>query len=329
MHPEDRVLVAVMNRPQDLEIARDQGWYRVPQARVSRGVYSEYVAFYLTAAFQEQKWAIHYYARNLGHELVTRRDLLPEESDHPRAGDPYYKLQLGPLQRRDPPIPSLRWRRISFIHTTWDRFEAAEEVNDLFVEGDEFVDRLYHALRESGLSPERQYPVRESGVDYVVDLAIPCRNGLVALNIAPEAGGPVQTLQLAPQQVETDAAGCVAAICAEVDRQGGALPLPQIGEKKRMKVTVKLGAPLSRVIGETKVILSVEEGVSVEEVLRQLGERYSEFDDGLRGKGLQSLHAHPLYSLFVNSRPVSWKDVAITLLHDGDRVYLFLPVVGG
>lgn len=328
MHPEDRVLVAVMNRPQDLEIARCQGWYRVPQARVSRGLYSEYVAFYFTAAFDEQKWAIHYYARNLGHELVTRRDLLPHEPDHPRAGTLYYKLQLGPLQRRDPPIPSLRWRRISFLHTTWDRFEAAKEINDLFIEGEGFVDRLYHALCESGLSPERWYPMREAGAEYVVDLAIPCRDGLLALNVTPDTEGPVRALRLEPRQVETDEAGCVATVRDAVERHGGALPLPRTGEK-RMKVTVKLGTPLSRVIGENKVILSVEEGASIGEVLQQLEERYPDFEEGLRGKGLQALRAEPLYSLFVNSRPVSWEKAADTLLQDGDRVYLFLPVVGG
>ena len=30
MHPEDRVLVAVMNNRHDFERARDEGWYRVP-----------------------------------------------------------------------------------------------------------------------------------------------------------------------------------------------------------------------------------------------------------------------------------------------------------
>ena len=59
MYPDDRVLVAVMNRPQDLQIAREQGWYRVPAARAARGIFFEYVAFYLTAAFEE-KWSIPY-----------------------------------------------------------------------------------------------------------------------------------------------------------------------------------------------------------------------------------------------------------------------------
>ena len=229
MHPEDRVLVAVMSRPRDFEIARDQGWYRVPERTASRGVHFEYVAFYFTGAFGERGWAVHHYARRLGHELATRRELLPDEADHPRAGEHYYKLQLGPLQRRDPPIVSLRWRRVTFIHTTWDRFEAAEEINDLFAEGGEFVDRLFHALRDARLAPERRYPVRESGVDYVVNLAVPCRQGIVVVDVADDAPGSTTpgALRFTHEKLGTDPHGCLQAVRAEVERRGGPSPLPQ------------------------------------------------------------------------------------------------------
>jgi hypothetical protein len=223
MHPEDRVLVAVMTRPKDLEAAQDAGWYRVPEKKAPRGVFFEYIAFYFTAAFGEQGYAVHYYARRLGHELVTRRDLLPEEPDHPQAEEPYYKLQLGPLQKREPPIVSRRWRRITFIHTTWDRFEAAEEINDLFAEGGEFVDRLYHALRDAGLYPERYYPVKESDVEYVASLAVPCRGGVLVVDVdsGSSTHAPPGALSIAPEQVEVDPDGCLSAICAEVERRGG------------------------------------------------------------------------------------------------------------
>jgi hypothetical protein len=227
MHPEDRVLVTVMNQPRDFEIARDQGWYRVPERTATPGVFFEYVAFYFTGAFGDARWAVHYYARRLGHELVTRRDLLPEEADHPRGGEPYYKLQLGPLLRREPPIVSLRWRRVTFIHTTWDRFQAAEELNDLFVEGGEFVDRLYHALREADMAPERCYPVREAGVEYIVNLAVPCRSGVLAVTVSADnlATKPLHALQFSTERVSADLDGCLQAVRAEVERRGGLLPV--------------------------------------------------------------------------------------------------------
>lgn len=223
MHPEDRVLVAVVPRPEDLAIARDLGWYRVPEKKAPRGIFSEYLALYFTAAFGQQAYAVHYYARLLGYELVTRRELLPDEADHPRADEWYYKLQLGPLQRREPPIVSQRWRRITFIHTTWDRFQAAQEINDLFAEGGEFVDRIYHALRDAGLAPERRYPVREAGAEYVLDLAVPCRDGVVAVEWEELGAGLPGALRFSLEQVREDPERCVATVQLHVVWHGGLL----------------------------------------------------------------------------------------------------------
>jgi hypothetical protein len=227
MHPEDRVLVAVITRPRDFEAVRDLGWYRVPEEKAPRGIFSEYIAFYFTAAFGERAYAVHYYARRLGHELVTRRELLPDEADHPRAEERYYKLQLGPLQEREQPIVSQRWRRITFIHTTWDRFQAAEEINDLFVEGGEFVDRLYHALRDSALSPERAYPVKEANVEYVASLAVPCREGVLGIEIGDAQPHRTEDLILTPDAVIADLAACLQTVQTEVDRRGGIQPYPK------------------------------------------------------------------------------------------------------
>lgn len=148
MYPEDPVLVAYIPTPADFEIVRRHGWYRIPQERAPKGIYAPYLAFYFGRRFGPEKWAIHYYARQLGHELVTRLDLFPDQPDHPRAGRLYYKIQLGELTRLPQPIVSLRWRRIAFVHTTWDRFQDAREINDLFVEGDAYVDRAYALLRD-------------------------------------------------------------------------------------------------------------------------------------------------------------------------------------
>ena len=226
MYPDDRVLVAVMNRVRDFEIARDEGWYRLPERQVLRDACFEYVAFYFTAAFGDLKWAVHYYARCMGHELARRRDLLPAEPDHPRAERLYYKLQLGPLMRREPPIPSRRWRRVTFIHTTWDRFSTAEELNDLYAEGDEFVDRVYHALRDAGLSPERRYPIRESDVAYVADLAVPCRDGIVGIDVGDAQANPTTNLLLTTDAVRADLKACLQVVQAEVERRGGVDPYP-------------------------------------------------------------------------------------------------------
>lgn len=149
MYPEDRVLVAYLPTPADLRLIEEKGWYRIPLTAVPKGLYAEYFAFYLGSAFGSQKWAIHSYARRLGHELASRRSLIPAEPDHPRADALYYKVQLGPLQPLTRPIVSLRWRRVTFLHTTWDRLVTAVEINDLFLEGEPFVDRAFATLKEA------------------------------------------------------------------------------------------------------------------------------------------------------------------------------------
>ena len=148
MYPEDRVLVAYLPDPADFDIIRSESWYRIPEKHVPKGLHAEYYAFYFGRKFGENKWAIHYFARQMGFELMTRQDLIPAEPDHPRARERYYKVSLGPLQKLEEPIISLRWRRITFMHTTWDRFQDAREINDLFINGPEYVDRLYATLKD-------------------------------------------------------------------------------------------------------------------------------------------------------------------------------------
>lgn len=179
MYPEDRVLVAYVPQPSDFEIIRREGWYRIPQRFAPKGLNAEYLAFYFGSKFGAEKWAIHYYARHAGHELLRRRDLLPEQPHHPHADDIYYKIQLEALQKLAQPIVSLRWRRITFIHTTWDRFQDATEINDLLIEGGPYVDRLYATLRERGIRAERNYHVDEGDGEHLVALSVPTRDGRV------------------------------------------------------------------------------------------------------------------------------------------------------
>lgn len=148
MVADDRVLIAYVPRSADFEHIRRQGWYHIPQAHAPKGLHAEYIAFYFGRDFADDKYAIHYFARNMGHELVRRCDLFPDQPGHPRANQLYYKLQIGPLQRRDQPILNLRWRRLLFAHTTWDRFRDAVEIGDLFVDGDGYVDRVFTTLRD-------------------------------------------------------------------------------------------------------------------------------------------------------------------------------------
>ncbi len=96
-----------------------------------------------------------------------------------------------------------------------------------------------------------------------------------------------------------------------------------------MKVSVKLGAPLSQVVGESKIVLSVPDGTTAADVLDVLKARHPDFKEGLKGKGLRQPFDQMVYQLFVEARPVPLDEAAAVTLQDGDRLYLFLPVAGG
>ena len=44
MYPEDRVLVAYVPSPEDFDIVRREGWYRIPQRFAPKGLHAEYLA---------------------------------------------------------------------------------------------------------------------------------------------------------------------------------------------------------------------------------------------------------------------------------------------
>jgi very-short-patch-repair endonuclease len=134
-----------------------------------------YLAFYQTKLFGAEKWAVNWYAYVRGITKLKRRELLPDESAHPRAGAEYHKIELGELTRLPFPIPSRRWRRIVFIPTSLERLLHAQEINDLF-KVSPIEDKLYFTLKDSGLPAERQYFVREGSSGYMLDMAVFCRD---------------------------------------------------------------------------------------------------------------------------------------------------------
>lgn len=146
------VLVAVITHPRDLEIARVLGWYRIPLKSAPKVVAVDYLALYQTAGFSEEdRWRIQYFAEVRGHELTTRQELIRDEPDHPRAGEEYYKIQIGPLQALPAPIHAGRWHRITFLYTTGALLARAQTVRDLVVRDDE-RGLLWQTLRERAIS---------------------------------------------------------------------------------------------------------------------------------------------------------------------------------
>ncbi len=232
------VLVAVVNNATDLQRAADDGWYRIPQRRAPRRIGADYLAFYQTGAFREQAEAqtITFYAPTRRYRLMTRAELLPAEVNHPRAADYYYRIEIGPLQRLERPIPSRTFRRLTFIHTTLDRLLHAEDVKDLFQTDDPF-EQLWSALREHNLRPLRNRLVG----DYPADITLRARRGYLGINCDDETVTreirSVRTtecwefLRLSPGQIAGDLDGCLRQIGAALIRLGGSVLNMAVAEK--------------------------------------------------------------------------------------------------
>src|SRR5579859_2005914 len=190
MYAEDRVLVGVINRKKDLKRTLDERWYRIPRDRAPRSIDAEYIAFYLSTGLKEKNGGIHYYARRTGYELVRRRDLLPNEPNHPRANELYFKLELGEVQEKIPPILNPSGRAISFLYTTWDRFVKARTIADLYSKADWFVERVARVLTDMGITPEHQWQ-DEDPAERIAQLRIQCLKGIVTATTGEANDGAI------------------------------------------------------------------------------------------------------------------------------------------
>lgn len=200
--PRGEVLVAIVNSLEDMRLAREAGWYRIPVASVRKWLWDCWpprcLAFYQTKVFDREAYAVKYYAVVRGRHIVSRTDLFPgTPRDHPKANRRYYQLRLGDLQSLPKPIMSRRLRRIVFIPTTLKKFEAAVEINDLWDESP-LEDRLWAIFKQARIRAERQYPVEVEDRTYFLDFAIFCNQGKIDV----ETDGDTWHIGLEPAQVD-------------------------------------------------------------------------------------------------------------------------------
>ena len=151
LSPDALILVAIIPTPEDLQVARVLGWYRIPSRTAPRILNVDFLAFYQPATFQTRRWKIEFLAPVMGHELTTRAELLQDEVDHPRADEEYFKVQLGSVKPLSHPIGAGDWKRFTFLYTTGEYFRGAKILTDLTVAPAERR-RLWKALRERGTS---------------------------------------------------------------------------------------------------------------------------------------------------------------------------------
>lgn len=189
MHPEDRVLIGVINRKRDFNYLLQENWYRIPEQRMHLGVHAEYIGFFLSGSpFKEMSGGIHHYGQLKGVELRSRRDLIPSEADHPRADHTYYRLSIGQLTLRKTPILNPTKRAIAFVYTTWDRFIAAKVISDLYSDADHFVDRIHAVLRRRGVTSQQLWEAEKRIYATAPGLRIPCKDGVLNISNNKDTG---------------------------------------------------------------------------------------------------------------------------------------------
>jgi len=94
-----------------------------------------------------------------------------------------------------------------------------------------------------------------------------------------------------------------------------------------MRIFIKIGEPLWRAVGSRSLTLEWNRpSVTVSETLDRLQQEYPAFGPVFRGEGQrQTLE----YCVFVNSHLVEPKAWSQTEMHDADKLFIFLPAVGG
>ena len=145
--PSDLILVSFLPDPQDLEIARLLGWYRIPLRTAPKVIAVDYLAFYQPSSFNQKKWRIEIIAPVNGHELVTRAELFRDQYDHPKAHEEYFKIQLGSITQLPNPIIAEKWKRITFFYMTGEYLLKVEPFSSVVFPSED-RNLLWKALRE-------------------------------------------------------------------------------------------------------------------------------------------------------------------------------------
>ena len=168
---QEEVLVAILNKISDYEILLTKRWYRIPMDSVRKMLMDRWpprwLAFYQTVVFGPDKYRIQYYAQVKKIRKVERRILFPLEETNEKSKNIYYKIEIEPLLKRTAPIISRKFRRVVFIQTTYDKFAAATELNDLFDQSP-LEDRLWKEFKKRNIAAERQEFVRCKGKIYAL-----------------------------------------------------------------------------------------------------------------------------------------------------------------
>jgi hypothetical protein len=158
-------LVVLVNNLVDWRHIVENRWYRIPVKHAPKPVAAAYLAFYQSRLFGDDAFQIRFIAPVLRYQRLPRKVILPDQAEHPNASELYYRIEIGPLEALERPVPSRRLRRITFIPTTLRRLREADEINDLWL-GDDVEEIVWSLFRDAGIKAERRLEIGERPADY-------------------------------------------------------------------------------------------------------------------------------------------------------------------
>ena len=173
------VLIGVLKQERDFELLLNEHWYRIPLGRAPKREF-HYLAFYESARFGKNGKRIRYYAKILERRTFLRREILPLEFSHPRAGESYLWFRLGRIWALPRPIMNKLPRRISFAFTTLSLLLRSRTILQLYgvARTEEIVAR---ALKRAGIHAKPQHWVTGERKRYCLDFAVFCKRGKIAI----------------------------------------------------------------------------------------------------------------------------------------------------
>jgi len=171
-------LVGIVPRKTLWPIIQKEKWYHIPvESAPKNASLVEYLAFYFPKAFGEkERYKVVYYAPVLDIKTQKRIELFPNEPEHERAAEDYFKFRLGKIRELPKPIPSKRWRRIVHIPTSLEKLLTAEEINDLY-DTSPLEEKMYLEMKKRKIETERQFYVKVGYQTYCLDFGVFCRKG--------------------------------------------------------------------------------------------------------------------------------------------------------
>ena len=197
-------LIAIVPRKKDWEIMKTQHWYRIPVKSAPEIINQiKFLAFYQPRVFEEEKWSVNYYTEIKDLEIVKRIELLPDEPKHVRADNEYYKITIGDLKKLPCSIPSRRWRRITFIPTTYNRLFEAKEVNDLYYTTP-IEEKMYYSLQREKIPSERQFFVYDTKTTCCLDFVVFCKEGKLNVECDGEQYHSTKEAQIKDRKRDND-----------------------------------------------------------------------------------------------------------------------------